>query len=143
MTVTVLNKSGEIAPVAEVKSLLEHSYASFELNPECDLTVSFIDDHEMEELHVKWMGEKGTTDVLSFPMDIPEGDEVAVLGDIVISPRVAAAQARQQGHSKEHEIFILAAHGFLHILGYDHANKKDEREMFALQEELVEEWQGR
>lgn len=141
MTVTVINKSREKAPEKEVKSLLEYAMSEFELNPDCDLTVSFVDDREMEELHIQWMGEKGSTDVLSFPMDVPEGDEVETLGDIVISPKFAAQQALTVGHSKEREIYILAVHGFLHILGYDHARSSDEKTMFALQESIVVDWQ--
>jgi probable rRNA maturation factor len=97
----------------------------------------------MTELHIKWMDEPGPTDVLSFPMDMPENPNDAVtLGDIVIAPTVAARQAATAGHSAVHEIYILAAHGLLHILGYDHANKEDEKVMFALQEDLVKNWQA-
>lgn len=141
MTVTVTNRSGEKAPTKEVKSLLQFCFPEFELNPKCELSVTFIDDVEMAQLHQTWMDEPGSTDVMSFPMDPPEGNEATTLGDIVISPAFAAAQARKQGHSTNHEIFILAVHGFLHILGYDHATKRDEKEMFALQEELVAAWE--
>ena len=61
--------------------------ASLDLNPACDLNISFVEDDYMSELHLKWMDEPGTTDVLSFPMDLPEvPGEVVTLGDIVISP---------------------------------------------------------
>jgi probable rRNA maturation factor len=74
-------------------------------------------------------------------MDMPEGKNDAVtLGDIVIDPIVAANQAAAAGHSAEHEIFILAAHGLLHILGYDHADKDEEKIMFELQETIVKKW---
>lgn len=142
MTVIVTNKSSEIAPTSEVQSLLQWCLSEFELNIECELNVTFVNDDEMESLHITWMNEAGSTDVISFPMDLPEGDEATMLGDIVISPAFAASQAKTQGHSTEHEIFILAVHGFLHILGYDHARKRDEKEMFALQEELVAEWEN-
>ena len=103
--------------------------------------MSFVDVQEMEELHIKWMDENGPTDVLSFPMDMPEKEnDIVTLGDIVISPAVAAKQATDAGHSTEDEIYILATHGLLHILGYDHADKDEERVMFALQEKIVEEW---
>jgi rRNA maturation RNase YbeY len=71
-----------------------------------------------------------------------EPNEAVTLGDIVISPTVAAQQAATAGHSTDHEIFILAAHGLLHILGYDHANAADEKVMFALQEDLVKKHQA-
>ena len=96
----------------------------------------------MEELHIKWMDLTGSTDVLSFPMDMPDsGDDPVTLGDIVISPRFAEDQATKAGHSINHEIFILATHGLLHILGYDHEDIEDESVMFALQETIVSEWE--
>ncbi|MFM6940523.1 MAG: rRNA maturation RNase YbeY, partial [Candidatus Planktophila sp.] len=106
-----------------------------------EISVTFVDDKEMEELHIKWMDEPGTTDVLSFPMDMPEGkDDAVMLGDIVIDPIVAANQAATAGHSTEYEIYILAAHGLLHILGYDHADPDEEKVMFELQETIVKKW---
>jgi probable rRNA maturation factor len=144
MTIEVTNTSGQLVPTAEIVSLMKHALNALELNPECDLNISFVEDDYMTELHIKWMDEPGTTDVLSFPMDMPEEPgEVVTLGDIVISPVVAAAQALTQGHSTEHEIYILATHGLLHIIGYDHADKADEKIMFELQEKIVTDWEKR
>ena len=144
MTIEVTNRSGVTAPEQEIESLLTFALDYMDLHPECELSVTFVDDKEMEELHMKWMDEPGTTDVLSFPMDMPEQPgEVVTLGDIVISPVVAAAQALNQGHSTEHEIYILATHGLLHIIGYDHADKADEKVMFELQEKIVSDWEKR
>ena len=144
MTIEVTNTSGQLVPTAEMISLMTHAMKALDLNPECDLNISFVEDDYMTELHIKWMDEPGTTDVLSFPMDMPEAPgEVVTLGDIVISPVVAAAQALTQGHSIEHEIYILATHGLLHIIGYDHAEKGDEKIMFELQEKIVSDWEKR
>ena len=141
MTVEVTNRSGVVAPEREIESLLTFGISYMDLHPECEISVTFVDDKEMEELHIKWMDEPGTTDVLSFPMDMPEGkNDPQMLGDIVIDPLVAAKQAATAGHSTEHEIFILAAHGLLHILGYDHADKDEEKVMFDLQETIVKKW---
>ena len=141
MTVELVNRSGALIPEKEITSLINYGITYMELNPECEISMSFVDVQEMEELHIKWMQEDGPTDVLSFPMDMPEkkGD-VVTLGDIVIAPAVAAAQAARAGHSSEHEMYILATHGLLHILGYDHADKDEEKVMFALQEKILEEW---
>jgi len=142
MTIEVTNTSGQLVPTAEMTSLMTHAMKALDLNPECDLNIAFVEDDYMTELHIKWMDEPGTTDVLSFPMDMPETPgEAVTLGDIVISPVVAAQQATEQGHSIEHEIFILATHGLLHILGYDHADKVEEKVMFDLQEKIVRDWQ--
>lgn len=141
MTIEINNKSGALAPSEKIQSLLTYAMGKLELNPECDLHVTFVNDLEMTELHNKWMDEPGSTDVLSFPMDLPENqNEIVTLGDIVISPDFATAQAIQAGRSPEHEMLILATHGLLHILGYDHAETSEEKIMFELQESLVKQW---
>ena len=141
MTVDIINRSGALVPESQMHTLINFGINYMELNPECSISLTFVDVQEMEELHIKWMDEPGPTDVLSFPMDLPEGkDDVVTLGDIVIAPAVAAQQAATAGHSINHEIFILATHGLLHILGYDHADPDEEKVMFALQEKIVKEW---
>ncbi|MEY2597432.1 MAG: hypothetical protein RLZ80_381 [Actinomycetota bacterium] len=137
--IEIENRSGQLAPESEIKKLLEFSIRELGLHPECELTLAFINDEEMEQLHIKWMDLPGSTDVMSFPMDElkPNDPEPGILGDIVISPVFARAQADKAGHSFEHEIKILAAHGLLHLLGYDHQELEDEKVMFALQEDLV------
>jgi probable rRNA maturation factor len=137
--IEIENRSGQLAPESDVLKLLQFSIKELGLHPECELTLAFINDAEMEELHVKWMDLAGTTDVMSFPMDElrPNDPEPGILGDIVISPLVARSQAEKAGHSYEHEVKILAAHGLLHLLGYDHQELEEERVMFALQEDLV------
>lgn len=142
MTIEITNKSGELVPTDGVRELLQRALVELKLNPECEVNLVFVDIEEMTELHIKWMDEGGPTDVLSFPMDMPTKEsEVVTLGDIVIAPAVAAQQAAAAGHSIDHEIFILAAHGLLHILGYDHASAADEKVMFSLQEDLVKKYQ--
>jgi probable rRNA maturation factor len=141
MTIEISNRSGQLVPSDKCLSLLTFAYGKLELHPECDLNLTFIDDREMEALHIKWMELPGSTDVLSFPMDMPEDGEAVTLGDIVISPRFAEDQAVKAGHSTNHEIFVLATHGLLHILGYDHEDLDDEKVMFALQEAIVSEWE--
>jgi probable rRNA maturation factor len=97
----------------------------------------------MEQLHVQWMDEPGPTDVLSFPMDeLRPGTEdrptpAGLLGDIVVCPQVAAEQAVTAGHSTMEEILLLTAHGILHLLGFDHAEPDEEREMFGLQRDIL------
>ena len=141
MTVELVNRSGALIPESQMHTLINFGIDYMELNPECEISLTFVDVQEMEELHIKWMDEPGSTDVLSFPMDMPETEgEVVTLGDIMISPTFAAAQALTAGHSAEHEIYILATHGLLHIIGYDHAEPEEEKIMFALQESIVEKW---
>jgi probable rRNA maturation factor len=141
MTVELVNRSGALVPETQMHTLINYGIEYMELNPECEISLTFVDPQEMEELHIKWMDEPGPTDVLSFPMDMPATKgEVVTLGDIVIAPAVAAKQAIEAGHSVEQEIYILATHGLLHILGYDHADPDEEKVMFTLQEKIVKEW---
>ena len=97
----------------------------------------------MEDLHVRWLDLPGPTDVMSFPMDelrpgtadhpTPPG----MLGDICICPQVAARQAAESGHSAAEEMLLLATHGMLHLLGYDHATDAEREVMFAFQRKLL------
>lgn len=108
-----------------------------------ELSILFVDEQAMEELHIKWMDEPGPTDVLSFPMDeLRPGTADAptpagLLGDVVLCPTVAARQAVDAGHTPEEEMLLLTVHGILHLLGYDHAEPDEEKEMFALQRQLL------
>jgi probable rRNA maturation factor len=112
----------------------------------------------MTELHVRWMGEEGPTDVLAFPMDElrppqPGGTQgerdkadasgiPGLLGDVVICPQVAAAQAKQARHGVADEIDLLCAHGILHLLGYDHGDPAEHAAMFGLQDRLLSSWRA-
>jgi probable rRNA maturation factor len=90
-----------------------------------ELSVSFVSADEMAALHVKYAGESGPTDVLSFTMD-----EEGLLGDVVICPEVAAEQARDLPE----ELRLLLVHGILHLLGYDHQEEEERKAMWAQQE---------
>ncbi|WNM25482.1 rRNA maturation RNase YbeY [Demequina capsici] len=110
---------------------------------EAELAILFVDEPAMEQLHIQWMDEPGPTDVLSFPMDelrpgtADEPTPAGLLGDIVVCPSVAAAQAVKAGHTAEEEMLLLTTHGILHLLGYDHVEPEEEKEMFALQRQLL------
>ena len=142
MPILFENASAVPCPEAELTALAAHAMEYMNLDSRLELSILAVDEGEMERLHLEWMDEPGPTDVLSFPMDLPEkkGD-IVTLGDIVIAPAVAEKQALTAGHSTESEIYILAVHGLLHILEYDHADPDEEKVMFALQEKIVKEWQ--
>jgi probable rRNA maturation factor len=115
------------------------------LHAEVELCIRVVDLDEMSVLHEQWMGEPGATDVLSFPMDelrpCPPGGtpEEGVLGDIVICP----AYVDQEGYPDLHErLELLVVHGMLHLVGMDHADEEDQRRMFDLQEELLQQWRS-
>ena len=94
------------------------------------LTLSLTDDRELRALNKEYADEDHATDVLSFEQDAP------LLGDVVISVETAARQARAAKHSLLAELFHLAVHGMVHLLGYDHATKAEERVMFAYEAKL-------
>ena len=95
-----------------------------------ELSLSFVDDAEMEELHVRYLGEPGPTDVLSFPLDGEDERGLRVLGDVVIAPSVAA---RNNPGDPGAELRLLVVHGVLHLLGYDHEEDGEKATMWARQ----------
>jgi probable rRNA maturation factor len=66
-----------------------------------------------------------------------EDPQPGLLGDVVLCPQVARRQARTTGHSAEEELLLLTTHGILHLLGFDHAEPEEEKEMFGLQRKLL------
>jgi probable rRNA maturation factor len=134
---------------AEFAALAAYVLAEMNVAPQAEMAVIFVDEAAMEELHLQWMDEPGPTDVLSFPMDeLRPGTEDAptpagLLGDVVVCPAVAARQAAAAGHSAQEEMLLLTVHGILHLLGYDHAEPEEHKEMFGLQAQLLDEWRAR
>ena len=101
--------------------------------------IIFIDDFKMHEMNKLYRGIDRTTDVLSFALNDESTfvSNINVLGDIYISIPKMKEQAVEYGHSEKRELSFLVIHGLLHLLGYDHMNKEDEKEMFGLQEEIL------
>lgn len=129
--------------LVEISALASYVLDQMRVHPQADMSVLLVDESAMEALHIEWMDLPGPTDVLSFPMDelrpapIGETPKEGMLGDIVVCPQVAAIQARKAGHSSAEEILLLVTHGILHLLGYDHAEPADKKEMFDLQRKLL------
>ena len=100
---------------------------------EAELSLSFVSEDEMAELHERYMREPGPTDVLSFPLDEDDRaeDGLRMLGDVVIAPTVAADNRPEDPAA---EIRLLLVHGILHLLGHDHAADEERAEMWARQE---------
>ena len=144
MSIEINNESDQSVDEVRVLRLAEHALDYMKIHPDADLAIGFIDEAAMEVLHIEWMDEPGPTDVLSFPMDeLRPGTDLelsasGLLGDIVICPQVAAAQAIAAGHETINEVLLLTTHGILHLLGFDHAEPDEEKEMFGLQREILE-----
>ena len=143
MSTEVNNETGVAIDAAEFAALADHVLRVMHVNPRAELSILFIDPEPMAELHERCLDLPGPTDVMSFPMDelrpgtadhpTPPG----TLGDICICPQVAARQAAESGHSAAEEMLLLATHGMLHLLGYDHATDPEREVMFALQRKLL------
>src|SRR5450755_471844 len=159
VSIDIANESGvgvdEIALAAIARYVLDE----LGIHPLAELSVLLVDEKAMTELHERWMGEPGPTDVLSFPMDElrpphlggvnvgragaeEPGPDPGLLGDVVLCPQVAAVQARGAGHSTQDELELLAVHGILHLLGYDHAEPEERADMFGLQDRLLASWRS-
>ena len=143
MTIEINNESDLGVDLDRVFNLAQHVIAALRLHPAVDLGIIFVDEEPMTDLHIKWMDEPGPTDVLSFPMDeLRPGSEdflsdEGVLGDVVICPQVAIKQAAAAGHEPINEMLLLLTHGILHLVGFDHAEPEEEKEMFGLQKDLL------
>ncbi|WP_250257566.1 rRNA maturation RNase YbeY [Dermabacter sp. Marseille-Q3180] len=143
MSIEVNNETTAKIDAREFVDLARYVFDAMFLHPATELSITFVDESAMSDLHEEWMDLEGPTDVMSFPMDeLREGTEgelapEGLLGDIVICPSVAATQARIAGHSTEEEMLLLLTHGILHLLGYDHVEPEDERVMFTLQRKLL------
>jgi probable rRNA maturation factor len=143
VSIEINNES--VIPVDEtaLQRLSIYALDYLHVHPDAELAIVLVDEGAMEQLHLQWMDEPGPTDVLSFPMDeLRPGTEEAMtpaglLGDIVLCPPVAIAQAETAGHSPLEEMLMLTTHGILHLLGFDHAEPEDEKEMFSLQRDIL------
>ncbi|HEX6686120.1 MAG TPA: rRNA maturation RNase YbeY [Candidatus Limnocylindrales bacterium] len=170
MSIEIANESGVDVDADQIVAVARHTLGQMGVNPLAELSVLLVDADYMAVLNHQWMGKDGPTDVLAFPMDettsIDHGPAEApgaptLLGDIVLCPEVATAQAAKYGsadprmrvdevtqpadsnYGMADELTMLTIHGVLHLLGYDHAEPEEEREMFALQGKLLSAWQAR
>ncbi len=143
MSIEINNESGVEVDEQAIQRLAVYALDQLRVHPDAELAIVFVDEAAMEQLHVQWMDEPGPTDVLSFPMDElrPGSDDnitpAGLLGDIVVCPQVAISQAETAGHSPLEEMLLLTTHGILHLLGFDHAEPEDEKEMFGIQRDIL------
>lgn len=150
MSIEIANESGVTVDSDAILAVARHTLDEMGVNPLAELSVLLVDAEYMAELNHRWMDHEGPTDVLAFPMDEGTvdhgpgegGGEPALLGDIVLCPEVAQRQGAAAGHGTDQELALLTVHGTLHLLGYDHGEPDDEREMFTLQARLLESWRA-
>jgi len=117
----------------EIKNLIEKSIAAVlkveNLDENVEVSVSFVGDEEIRDLNRDYRGVDKSTDVLSFPMDDEFIIVSRILGDVIINTRRVMEQAKELGHSNERELSYLTVHSILHLLGYDHMEDEDKKEM--------------
>jgi probable rRNA maturation factor len=105
---------------------------------DADFSLTLVGTAAIRKLNREYLGHDWVTDVISF--NLSEGGVGLLMGDIYICLVQAREQARRFGVSHEEELFRLAAHGTLHLLGYDHENEDDRGKMFAVQERAVKKY---
>jgi metalloprotein, YbeY/UPF0054 family len=149
VSIEVCNESGISVDESLIASVARFALDAMQVSPAAELSILLVTEEAMAELHERWMDLPGPTDVMAFPMDDlaeesrrPDAPDVgpALLGDIVLCPQFAKRNARAAGHSLSDELHMLTVHGILHLLGHDHAEPEEEREMFALQNQLLIRW---
>lgn len=147
MSIEVNNESGVAVDEAALVEASRFALDAMGIDPLAELSILLLDEDAMAALHVQWMDLEGPTDVMSFPQDAlddapgvggPHGP--ALLGDVVLCPAVARNQAAGAGHSLDSELSLLCVHGILHLLGYDHAEPDEEKEMFELQAAILRDF---
>ena len=127
------DRQDDIKITEEIKNLIEKSIAAVlkveNLDENVEVSVSFVGDEEIRDLNRDYRGVDKSTDVLSFPMDYEFIIVSRILGDVIINTRRVMEQAKELGHSNERELSYLTVHSILHLLGYDHMEDEDKREM--------------
>ena len=143
--IDINNESGTPVDEKALVKLARYCLDQLHVHPDAELSVVLVDEETMAAYHVKFMDEEGPTDVLSFPMDeLHPGDpgepSQGILGDIVLCPQVASAQAGESHRTAAQELEYLLVHGLLHLLGFDHATPDEQAVMFSLNDQLIEAW---
>ena len=143
MKIELVNDSKYKCDEDGIKSLADFTLGKLGIHPDSELSIRLVSEDEITQLHVKWMDLPGPTDVLSFPMDEMKPNSASngpgVIGDIVLCPAFAEKNGKQ---SLEDELELLTVHGVLHLLGYDHEELSEEKEMVGLQEEFLKQWRS-
>lgn len=145
MLIDITDQTGELeeGQLTLLKEVLLFSSKQEKLHHKVELSVSIVSNDEIKELNRTYRDKNEPTDVLSFQMDHieqsdPDLDLPIMMGDIIISIDKVREQKERYNHSFERELVFLAIHGFLHLLGYTHDTKEDERVMFQKQDNILE-----
>ncbi|MBT2677453.1 rRNA maturation RNase YbeY [Bacillus sp. ISL-35] len=148
LEIDFLDETNELAEeqLVEIEKLLNYAAVNENVQDGSELSVTFVSNERIQEINREYRDKDRPTDVISFALEeMGEGElEIVgeeiprILGDIIISIPKAREQAEEYNHSFMRELGFLTVHGFLHLLGYDHMNENDEKQMFDRQRELLE-----
>ncbi|WP_419881427.1 rRNA maturation RNase YbeY [Peribacillus sp. B-H-3] len=148
LEIDFMDETGQLdeKSVELVEKVLQFAAEKEEIDKGSELSVTFVDNERIQEINKEYRHKDSATDVISFALEEVGEDEVEiiggemprVLGDIIISIDRTREQAEEYGHTFERELGFLALHGFLHLLGYDHMNEEDEKQMFTKQREILD-----
>jgi len=140
MNIEVINLlDKDVEYLSELKEFLE-SFCKRENLLNVLFNVIIVDNSKIHEINKEYRGIDRETDVISFALEDDKSfnrEDIRILGDIYISYDKVVSQSKEYGHSFKRELFFLALHGLLHLLGYDHQTKEEEKIMFSKQEEVL------
>lgn len=143
MEIEIFNETNEnLKEIEELNELTKYLVDYMNVG-NCIFNVIIVDNDKIHEINKEYRNIDRETDVISFALEDNSNikiDGLRVLGDIYISIDKAKTQAEEYGHSLRRELCFLTTHGFLHLLGYDHMDKEDEKVMFKLQEEILDSY---
>lgn len=134
------NINEEIKEIEELNGLVDYSLNYLKLS-NVVFNIIIVDNDTIHSINKDYRGVDRPTDVISFALEDDTSfiqTDIRILGDIYISIEKAKEQAQSYNHSLKREISFLTVHGLLHLLGYDHMNEEDEKEMFELQELILD-----
>jgi probable rRNA maturation factor len=139
----IINETNEnIVELGEIPKLLEFALKKQNIN-NAIFNIIIVDENTIHEINRTYRGKDNVTDVISFALEDDKTfikTDYRILGDIYICLEKAKSQSKEYEHSLLRELSFLTIHGLLHLLGYDHMEKEDERVMFDLQEMILNEY---
>ena len=147
MEVNIVNQTNDdtwMQYADSFEAILNKCAQVLQIDTDCCCSLIFVDAKQIHEINRDYRQIDRPTDVISFAIHDAE-DEMELaeleeeLGDIFINIEAVAAQAKEYGHSEKRELAFLVVHGLLHLLGYDHQTEEEEKVMFQIQEEMLNE----
>jgi len=137
MMIDFQDETGVVADghIELVEKLLTFAGKAEKVAPDAEVSISFVNNEQIQVINRDYRDKDKPTDVISFAMQEMEDEELEIVGE-----GVPVVQAEEYNHSFERELAFLALHGFLHLLGYDHMNAEDEKKMFRRQDEILGEF---